>query len=438
MIELESASMVYQSLYCHEMEYEEKNRKKKKIDNIPAKKMVHYTNTDVLDALLKGCTFRASNLFYLNDSMEYYEGIRRLTSKIIKKHPMFINECNDLLLENRRGELNEGVYTISFSQEEDLLSQWITYAKESGVAIELDYNLINENEWYGFEKSAQEGTKDDCNDWNSLLCFKLAYNILNIDYREDSYYSGFRLLDDLDTNVNFIEKSMYIASFLKKKDFSAEKEVRLSVLPMFIDIKGTKKKAKINYYRMGERGILRPYIDITFGYCKREEAADYFCACLPVKTITVGPAGNQQTVFDSIVHRIRYGNPQIYDYKNDDVYMKRNIIRYIAEVLRWLSRKNYIESNFCYSEEAIYKMSSINDLISYIEDDEDKEFALSIVGAIVEEIERKLQKSVDYFDKSQYAMLPPSDEFILQEIKNDFFFSKEGLLIKKSKIPFIF
>ena len=38
---------------------------------------------------------------------------------------------------------------------------------------------------------------------------------------------------------------------------------------------------------------------------------------LPLKSITVGPSGSQQSVFDSIVHRIKYGETKVYDYSND-------------------------------------------------------------------------------------------------------------------------
>ncbi len=413
--------------------------------------LFHYTTTEVLNILFDSCTFRASNLFYLNDSEEYYAGIRNL-KKHVKMHPELreaevINILNELSLENGRGEFGPGIYSISFSKEKDLLSQWITYAKESGVAIELDSQLIsgavdeqNVLRWYGVE-SFTKSDEVNATELNSLLFFQLKQNLHAIDYKET-----FKLMRDTGVLVSELKKQketyQFLASFYKVNGFEAEKEVRLSVFPMCCGTDKGTKEASINYYRMGERGILRPYLNVTIGYRKTIAGKYYFQPCLPIKTITVGPGKNQQDVFNSIIHRMRYGKPRIYNYTESTSLLKNNIYNYINEVIEWLYRKEYIKYDLRKDELLKSASGSINQIIIDNDriDKRDKLLVLRLVNCIMIALENNYHRSIDCYSKlsDNEAQLKPREEKILRELKNDLFFSKEGIIVKKSILSYVF
>ena len=80
------------------------------------KRLFHYTSTKVLNAILsKGC-FRASNLFYLNDKIEYKMGITVLRNIFEKDEVItrYIDEISEL-----NGRDWQGVYSISFSNKKE-------------------------------------------------------------------------------------------------------------------------------------------------------------------------------------------------------------------------------------------------------------------------------------------------------------------------------
>ena len=114
------------------------------------KGIYHYTSTEVLDSLLTEATFWASNLYYLNDSSEYQTGIKFLedifTEEIrdddeIEKQRLFCMECIREIRE-LDGYTWPGIFSISFSLEADVLNQWLTYAKEGGVCIEFEKEIM--------------------------------------------------------------------------------------------------------------------------------------------------------------------------------------------------------------------------------------------------------------------------------------------------------
>ena len=408
--------------------------------------LFHYTTTEVLNILFDSCTFRASNLFYLNDSEEYYAGIRQL-KKYMKMHPQMcgtktMNILNELSFENGRGDLDPGIYSISFSKEKDLLSQWITYAKESGVAIELDSKVISESglRWYGVE-SFTKTDEVDATEFNSLLFFSLQYSLHEIDYAKTfkPMNTSGAILNRHDWEK---EAFQFIASYYKDVGFEAEKEVRLSVFPMCCGTEKGNKEATICYYRMGERGILRPYLNVTIGYRKTVDGKYYFQPCLPIKTITVGPGKNQQEVFNSIIHRIRYGKPRIYNYAENTSLLNNSIYNYISEIMEWLYRKEYIDYNVREDESIRPAFESISQMITDNErmNKKDKQLVERLITNIIIGFENNYHITIDCYSKlsDNEAQLKPREENILRELKNDLFFSKEGIIVKKSILPYIF
>lgn len=73
-----------------------------------------------------------------------------------------------------------------------------------------------------------------------------------------------------------------------------------------------KYQSKVQYFVM-PHGVLRPYINVKFGYIMKD--SNKFIPMIPIKSIIIGPSGRQQAVFDSVVHRLVYGENNIDPYQ---------------------------------------------------------------------------------------------------------------------------
>lgn len=419
------------------------------------KKLIHYTSMEVMDILLDKCTFRASNVFYLNDAMEYKEGIDRLKAIASNNGKAVLEQIKD---ENGSGKINRGIFSISFSQETDSLYQWITYAKETGVAIELDDDLIMDYEplWYGIE-SYDESTDKDSN-YEELLFITLRVAMYPVIYE----YENTTQIDEMSADTK--EKYMWYASFYKTKGFKAENEVRLSV---FATENDHKKFGKIKYFPMKDKGILRPYLDITFGHGVGEYPKTKFKPCLPVKSIMIGPSKIQQNAFDSVIHRVKYGKTNVYEYARSRKDLIKAFANYFKELSEWLTVKGYTNNknnNKTSTKAATVAMGNSltddiinqNDIVvlagKQLTDRLGKPASCELLikkiisDWIAEHKEylsgMKDESGIELYDESYLGKsddtTEPQLDTILQEIKNDLYFSKEGVLIKKSKIPYIF
>lgn len=364
----------------------------------------HYTTTEVFDKIITNATFRASNIFYLNDSKEYVYGVEKLKEKIDD------NNLRKLVdnISKSDGKSFPGLYTISFSKEADSLHQWITYSKESGVAMELDYNLLQKNDeskkiWLlkqDIEECEEGGFLD------ASIIKPLKY------IPENSKVEDFnRIWDDLfkeedetpeGKNKEIVQEITLrmLASHIKSEDFKSEAEVRIATFPMILD----KNCTKLNYFHT--KGILRPYIDISFG-CEEKNA---FVKKLPIKSVVVGPSGRQQMVFDSVVHRMIYGKNSVYQYE-----------------LKELSKN--IESYCELIEKKTNKIS--RDSVKFDWYEKNKMYLCENLG----ETEENIKKALGITSKES---LTEEEIKSLHNLYKDFCFTKEGIIIRKSTIPYIF
>lgn len=462
--------------------------------------LFHYTSLDVMDKLLERSTFRASNIFYLNDAAEYKAGIDRLFDVVYDKKAKEI--LKEIEIEDGQGRMSCGVFSISFSQEKDSLHQWITYAKESGVAIELDKKLINNIEdgvfWFGVDSYDFERDKE-CGE-KQLLSASLKTIMKPVQYEyKEAYFKQENILPSK-------EMYMWLASYMKQPAFETENEVRIAILASRTE----EKHSKMQYYVMPNGG-LRPYLNITFGMIKIAE--DRFTPMLPLRSITVGPSGKQQVVFDSVVHRLKYGETKVYNYAENRKLLINNFVMYLNEMLSWFVKKGYVEDvlgierikisakgtpyieNFCFilndsitleeqikehaqlfwqREHATNGIQSVDTELRSIvlgrkeEFDEDCAQGENIcervmskvnLSSVLEEIIRKwikdngeelkkilvnnvrVYKDVDILSErtlSEKGRVDSKISKIIYEFGQDVFFTKEGIIIKKSKIPYIF
>jgi len=449
--------------------------------------LFHYTSTDVMDKLLERTTFRASNIFYLNDAAEYKAGIDALYEAVSDNEAKRILE--EIEIEDGQGRLSCGAFSISFSQERDSLHQWITYAKESGVAIELDNELINDIQagvfWLGVD--SYDFDRDRKRREDELLSASLKTIMKPVQYRyEPDFFRQEKILPNRETY-------MWLASYIKQSAFKSEKEVRIAILPC----RAKDRESRIQYFVM-PTGVLRPYLNITIG--KISDRDNQFIPMLPLKSITVGPSGKQQVVFDSVVHRMKYGETHVYNYAEKRTLLINNFVLYLCELLGWLDRRGnrddiieakrirvsdsdvpYIE-NFCFF---LHQFDTLEEQIkeqaqkmwerqgqtkftnqealkecceqkSSLKKERTNKISIScIIERVIKDwIEVNRQELVSLringervYEDKDIPVEELSDECteesrkikqIVYEFGQDVHFTKEGIIIKKSKIPYIF
>ena len=386
-------------------------------DNASERKIYHYTNTDVLNIILSNATLRASHVFYLNDAEEYYKGID-IISKAIGE-----DSCS------KDFDESQGIFSISFSEGEDLLSQWITYAKESGVSIEFDDSLLSLREEEGkprFVFGIEDDIKNDDKDKPfTHLVFDTSKVLHRIIYISDDEKVKHQIKNSYEKTCETDISGMPLyATYMKHGSFEAEEEIRAAFIyhefMESLDEKADRFHPKLNYYRM-DKGILRPYINVRLLYLTKTERNDSgeYTPMLPLKSITVGPSGSQQSVFDSIVHRIKYGETKVYDYSNDTERFNKNFESYLSDVCNWI-----IENRDLYA--------SVDEVTSNL---------LSIKSKLVSQWkENNPEKSCLIDDRYSVDLTSTPKEIIhiIKEVNKSFYFSQKGILIKKSKIPYIF
>jgi len=116
--------------------------------------MWHYTDINALYSMLSNKSVWMTDIRYLNDTSEYFEGVSEFKAIIpellennlfgkVKNPKKAIDALIELLLNNSGFDLSiNQIFTFSFSQSEDQLSQWRAYGK---YAIEFDTKYIEES-----------------------------------------------------------------------------------------------------------------------------------------------------------------------------------------------------------------------------------------------------------------------------------------------------
>lgn len=394
----------------------------------------HYTSTEVLDKILSTACFWASNLYYVNDAQEYLEGLRRLEealSDVRDKNPVMWNCLRELRREHPNAW--EGLYTISFSRTEDSLQNWITYAKESGVCIEMDVRTVTGD---GEDISPlllkqKPHSGDAIRPIKASNCFHqiLYNNTLNYDLISQAFRAcsaakldkSEALEDEFQWKENrlFLKRFLrLLASYHKQEGFNGEREVRLSFFPLSADEDlcadindPAQSEAEIKYLCQ-RSGILRPYLEIYFfDWLNNKDAC-------PITAITVGPGGHQQTVFDSVVHRLQYGICKLwtFDREKKETLLKR----FLEGCLPQIQKKE--------DQERIIPTMA-------------REWA-DRAGFFVKtcEVEGK-SVSVELSEDPPHTSLcdiSEKDEEPLAALLRDNYLSTQGVWVKKSKIPYIF
>lgn len=214
---------------------------------------------------------RASHLRFLNDAQEFNDGVDWLRKNYGKD-----SDC-----------LYDQVYSISFCGNNDLLSQWKWYGKNSGIAIEFNMSNIKYEYWTCIEENLpnlDHQTKPLLVKYTNDEKTKYFNDIIRLNKEE-------KLNMDSDSTTNNL-----FVPFCKDEGFSEEKESRLVFYTFDSNRYGIDFKIKYNI----SNGIIKPTLNIKFVSDKTEENI--------INSFTVGPGQNQNLIFNALIH--------IFDRKN--------------------------------------------------------------------------------------------------------------------------
>ena len=274
-------------------------------------KMYYYASTDTMCKILQNGNLFATNIKYMNDAQEYLNGLVEIRKLCLNQNlfnkffgnyskeqlDYFSTLLQEEMTEKRLKEFMEddNRYSISFCRDKDLLSQWTTYARESGVSIAMDFD--NEQDLcFMFHEASLDSSE------------KLRYNTrpkeilyLTEGRGESSYENTAKKIlgqmfpeglvpDDFKSQLldNWKNNSVYI----KQYDFYQEQEYRIAFNYPFIGKDG--KHPRIDY--RNDKHVIKPYLDVE---CENG---------WPIISVMAGPGFNQQIVYRSIKFFLDHAN----------------------------------------------------------------------------------------------------------------------------------
>lgn len=448
-------------------------------DNKKIERLYYYTDTNVLNLVLDSATLWASNILYMNDMDEYKSGLKAIRKllencdKLYKSKRWYdkVKKSLDEIIANCYSSA-DGIFNLSFSRNEDSLHQWITYAKESGVCIELDgKELFDENKWCLKICAENDGKGSDYNhtfldtakNWIRPVKYtstNLSGNKVFLEGKDDDFLKKLvcqlEKLEEIervgiekdvnDSSSLAVTEMLFqlVAAFVKHGSFKIEEEMRAIFFASHSNVGNT---TAIKYDRKSS-GVLRPHMEIAF--CYKDEKS--ICPKLPLRGVVIGPSGLQQSIFDSVVHRLRYGNINVYAY-NERV-LNLNFCRYAIEaILRWcesqhierisesmfeeISNKLYMQwrkevktftnnrSKTTWYDEVIKEENDFS-IFDFLKNNCTNDESSALKSLITKHIFRESFES------------PVCGDNILIAINKDNYFSKDGIWVRKSKIPYIY
>jgi hypothetical protein len=352
--------------------------------------LYYYTTAETMRFILTKGDIYATHISYLNDSEEYINGLRELRGLLTsggKENNKYKEVSDNYLNEETYEDAVKNVpelYSISFSKESDLLSQWYMYSKESGIRLKLsmpDDNMLS----FQVKKASSENEKQkitgSLQDVHYFTRLGMETNEYKIECEKifntiDSYVKEQNIENDIEGNIIRIWKD--ISPYIKNYEFRQEKEVRL-----IFQADVNKNTGNLIEYR-NFKGVLIPYLDV------------YKQGGWPVVEIMVGPGRNQDRVFRSICHFIEHSKLLV-----PNVEQKENARLFLDGMEKYQIENNQINKYF----ESIQK--TVQD-----------------------------QKIITYRD-AIYDCLKKADKHVNEYLKRNFY-SGCGIIVRKSNAPYEF
>lgn len=178
--------------------------------------LYHYTSYFGLEGILRSKSMWCSKMQYLNDSEELRHGLTILANEVRESYTHIPNFSKIPEICERTFGIN--LFTCSFCESGDLLSQWRGYAAGSGVAIGLSHDAIHE----AAKRQGYQLKKCIYRDSEKLQITKsfleqILKDVPNVNQNSDPEKYGFAV----------VQHFCHVAAAFKNAAFSEEQEWRL-------------------------------------------------------------------------------------------------------------------------------------------------------------------------------------------------------------------
>lgn len=236
----------------------------------------HYTSQTGLMGIISSETLWATNIKFLNDEQEFQHALELIRGLIPKSkitpdhrdHAVYTQFVEQLVeeLDGLDKYVTESIYTFSFSQETDLLSQWRGYCPENnGFCL-----VFNIDETFEHVKKKYENV-------HLMECvYEEDIKQKQIKVLLNKYWSQFLAASSKDTKKEKIDllakEVMLLASYFKHPSFSEEREKRIVVIVDYAPHSGLQ-------FRKGRFSLI-PYMSLP---------APRLC----IKKVCIGPTANK-------------------------------------------------------------------------------------------------------------------------------------------------
>jgi hypothetical protein len=249
----------------------------------PDKYLYHYTSQAGLLGIIQNRALWATNLLFLNDSMEVNHAIQMIQENTEKLDKELSPEESKFLkkLSNNFSKFNTpayqnfgGIYTCSFSGNKDLLSQWRGYCPDgSGFSIGFDFKSS-----LGYLVEEQDFILVKC-EYDKIKQIKMIDEFLErvLGYFHESEINVGEI--DYVLNLKVWDDFLALAPILKHPKFEQEEEWRLVSRPKSVILNNMK-------FRTG-KSMLVPYMEIKLTESQDNSKDKGSLSCIP--EICFGP-----------------------------------------------------------------------------------------------------------------------------------------------------
>lgn len=373
-------------------------------------KLYYYTRADTMYSILTSGMFWATNILYMNDSEEYLNGLREIRGIMERYKSLDFRDVR--VLDKLIHTPDPHIFTISFCTNGDLLSQWCVYARESGVNLELDFNLIGMDE----DRLGSFLCPRNCKDADEIAVTAplkpVIYFTRNAMLEKVSEKQVYKRAEEIIERINALglqslkdgaaEKISELAAQIKRYEFSAEQEWRL----VFNMTEHTVEYKKTPLFYREQDSILKPFIKVAVS--EQNKATGPRPVAWPVTAITVGPGYNQDQVFQSLRYFLNFGNYICRDDADSRTYALNLYLDKAEARCRPLFKRQTSLSRMI----SDYKAKTTPDLIK--------------TGSMLHELARTIKE--DLLQKF------PRCAKVLESIE----LTSAGIVLQKSDIPYIY
>lgn len=270
----------------------------------------HYTDVgsgiEIIKEVGNSIELWPSQLLYLNDESEYQEGMKFIKdtfhqyNKTVKtgKHLSHdvIEKFNEIL--HSENLIQNEVYIMCFSSNNDVLSQWKYYGKGCGLAIEFNLDP-NEVYYTGLETTDTiDRNRYPVGPYRVIYKAKDKRKIINKTIEEVIH--NYENLNDQDAKERHIliglQTLISYCPLFKNRSFKEEKEYRLIFRPCYLKDE-TKEIPELIHYRVVD-GRIKPHMKIRLNRHIDKENVNL------IKSIKVGPGSEQDLVVRALKHLV--------------------------------------------------------------------------------------------------------------------------------------